>query len=156
MVNNGLDPAYQRCSSCGYSVFNNPVGATEAVIIRNEKTLMVKRAQQPRRGYWDFPGGFLDGHETPEHGIIREVREETGLIFRPKRLVGVYNNTQYWWHGRFAPCIVISFIGTASGRLALQHEATEAQWIDIRDKPRMAFSYHARVLRDIGKIRSKV
>ncbi|MEP7102477.1 MAG: NUDIX hydrolase [Burkholderiales bacterium] len=36
------------------------------------------------------PAGHLDPEESPEQGVIREVLEETGCVFTPDRLVGVY------------------------------------------------------------------
>ena len=36
------------------------------------------------------PAGHLDPEESPEHGVIREVLEETACVFTPDRLVGVY------------------------------------------------------------------
>ncbi len=145
----GNEPPYQHCTSCGYSMFDNPVGATEAIIVRNGTVLMMRRAKEPRRGFWDFPGGFIDGFETPEHGVIREVREETGLRFKPKRLVGVYVNTQYLWHGRRVPCIVVSFLGTATGRLARNHESSTAAWVAFRLIRKIAFDYQKQVLHDL-------
>lgn len=145
----GNEPRFQRCKRCGYSLFNNPVGATEAVIIRNGRILMIRRAKEPRKGFWDFPGGFIDGFETPGEGIIREVREETGFTFKPTRLVGVYVNTQYLWHGRRVPCIVVSFLGRATGRLSRNHEAASSRWIDLRRIRQTAFSYQKQVLRDL-------
>lgn len=42
-------------------------------------------------GLWHPPGGFADLGETTTHTIVREVREETGLDVRPRRVVGVYS-----------------------------------------------------------------
>lgn len=148
-----VDPAYLQCASCGYSIFDNPVGATEAVIVRKDKALMMRRAKAPRRGFWDIPGGFLDGFETPEHGIIREVREETGLAFKPITLIGVYVNTQYQWDGRRVPIIVASFLGTASGHLVPSDEASSYAWRELRRIRQTAFNYQKQVFRDIGRVR---
>lgn len=143
------EPPYQRCKNCGYSIFNNPVGATEAIIIRSGKALMLRRAKEPRRGYWDFPGGFIDGFETPEQGVIREVREETGLMYKPKRLIGVYVNTQYAWHGQRVPIIVVSYLGSASGRLKRTNEASELAWRNLSRIRQTAFNYQKKALSDL-------
>ncbi len=50
-------------------------------VIVNEKNelLAVRRAKEPAKGTLDLPGGFCDCYETGEEGVVREVKEETGL-----------------------------------------------------------------------------
>lgn len=70
----------KRCQACGFVYYFNPSASTVAVIV-NEKDelLVVRRAKEPARGTLDLPGGFSDCYETSEEGVVREVREETGL-----------------------------------------------------------------------------
>jgi ADP-ribose pyrophosphatase YjhB (NUDIX family) len=46
---------------------------------RDGRVLLVRRAREPWRGYWDMPGGFCEPEEYPAATAIREVREEVGL-----------------------------------------------------------------------------
>jgi ADP-ribose pyrophosphatase YjhB (NUDIX family) len=59
---------------CGAIVFNS-----------NDEILMIKRAN----GRWFYPGGFCDIGLSPAENVVREVREETGLVVSPVRLIGV-------------------------------------------------------------------
>ncbi|MGW7413513.1 NUDIX hydrolase [Streptomyces sp. NPDC054863] len=48
--------------------------------------------QRTDNGAWEPPGGVLELHESPEEGVRREIREETGLDVTVERLSGVYKN----------------------------------------------------------------
>ena len=70
----------KRCAACGFTYFFNPAAATVAVIFNDKGELLVaRRAEEPDKGTLDLPGGFVDSCETMEQGLLREVREETGL-----------------------------------------------------------------------------
>ncbi len=55
-----------------------------AIIERNGKILLALRNTEPFKGYWAIPGGHIDFGETAEQAVIREVKEETGLVIKPR------------------------------------------------------------------------
>jgi ADP-ribose pyrophosphatase YjhB (NUDIX family) len=63
--------------------------------------LLIQRNQEPNRGHWTLPGGFVESEETAEAAVVREVQEETGLRCAIVGLVGFRNrpdpgvNTSY-------------------------------------------------------------
>ncbi len=58
---------------------NNPTRIRcGAIIIKDDKVLLIKRVK-PDRTYWVFPGGGIEQGETVEEGLKREIYEETGL-----------------------------------------------------------------------------
>ena len=57
---------------------------------RDGRVLLAKRAIEPRLGYWDLPGGFLEEGEEPLDGLRREFREETGLEVEPVEWLGAF------------------------------------------------------------------
>ncbi len=68
------------------------VAATLCYVRRAGKTLMLHRNKKEgdvHRGKWNGLGGKLDPGESPEECVIREVREESGLVIRTPRLRGV-------------------------------------------------------------------
>jgi 8-oxo-dGTP diphosphatase len=57
-----------------------PIVAVLAVVLRDNRALIVQRAQQPNAGRWGFPGGVLELGETVAEGAMRELKEETGIV----------------------------------------------------------------------------
>jgi len=65
------------CESCGFVLYVNASAAVAAFIINEQGDLLVcKRAKEPVKGTLDLPGGFVDGNETAEEAICREIAEE--------------------------------------------------------------------------------
>jgi 8-oxo-dGTP diphosphatase len=61
--------------------------AVGAVVVDQGRVLLVRRGQEPLKGHWSLPGGALELGESLADGLVREVREETGLIVEPIELV---------------------------------------------------------------------
>lgn len=65
------------------SILNSAKLAVDAVVLAGSgsstKILVIKRKNAPFKGEWSLPGGLLDPYESPWEGVIRELREETGL-----------------------------------------------------------------------------
>ncbi len=68
------------CSYCGLHYYINPKGCN-AIILKNsnEEILLVKRKHEPKKGFFDLPGGFIDLNETIEESMHREIKEELGI-----------------------------------------------------------------------------
>jgi 8-oxo-dGTP diphosphatase len=65
------------------------VSVAAAIVDESGQLLAVRRRDN---GHWEPPGGILELHETIQAGLVREVREETGLEVEPQALSGVYKN----------------------------------------------------------------
>lgn len=107
-----------------------------ALVLNTEnKVLLVRRAPHLiRGGKFDIPGGFMDRDETTEQGVLRELREETGvqgkikLLFRindsPKRPKEDRQNVDFIY--------IVEMIG---GELKTDSESTEVGWFSQKDLP---------------------
>lgn len=82
-----------RCRSCGYIYFHNTAAAVGAIIEIGGKVLLIKRAHEPKLGYFDLPGGFVDYKESVDGALVREVREECNLDVIDLRYFGSFGNT---------------------------------------------------------------
>ena len=58
---------------------DRPVVGVGAVVVRDGKALIVKRAHEPRKGEWSLPGGLLELGESLQDAVRREIKEETNL-----------------------------------------------------------------------------
>jgi mutator protein MutT len=87
----------KHCSNCGFTYYQNPSSATAAFILNSKGELLVaRRAKNPAKGTLDLPGGFVDNGESGEQGIIREIKEETGLdIHKVEYLFSIPNIYRY-------------------------------------------------------------
>src|SRR5437660_11533680 len=68
-----------------------PLVGVGAIIIEENRVLLVKRARPPLLAQWSIPGGALEVGELVREAVVREAREETGLIVEPGELLGVYD-----------------------------------------------------------------
>jgi len=65
---------------------------SQALIVQNDKVLMVKQYVQRGDIVWNFPGGGIEDEETPEQACIRETKEETGFDVTIEEHLHTYNN----------------------------------------------------------------
>jgi len=64
-----------------------PLVGVGAVIVQERRVLLVQRGREPLKGHWSIPGGLIEVGESLQNGVIREVREETGLVVEPIELI---------------------------------------------------------------------
>jgi NAD+ diphosphatase len=80
------------CDKCGFEYYHNVASAAGVIIEYGSKVLLAIRANEPKAGMLDFPGGFADYGEPIEETLIREVREELGIkIKNPRYLTSAPN-----------------------------------------------------------------
>ncbi len=73
------------CEKCGFDYYHNVASAAGVIIEYGSKVLVVVRANEPRKGLLDVPGGFADYGESAEEALAREVREELGIKIKNQR-----------------------------------------------------------------------
>ena len=64
-----------------------PLVGVGAVVEKEGRVLLVRRGSEPLKGDWSLPGGLLEVGEALPDGVVREVREETGLMVEPVELI---------------------------------------------------------------------
>ncbi|MEK7182862.1 MAG: NUDIX domain-containing protein [Patescibacteria group bacterium] len=99
------------CKRCDFHFYINPKPAN-ALILENEKgeILLLKRKKQPKKGYWDLPGGFVDLGENIEESVEREIKEELGIHLKEFKYLGSYPD-KYFYQGMNFPTLCFVFYG---------------------------------------------
>ncbi len=125
--------------------YENPALTVDAVWIRGDRILLVRRGRPPYQGMLALPGGFVEREETVEAAAVRELKEETGLSARPWRLVGVYSGPD---RDPRKPTTTVAFLMRGRARLPRGgDDAATASWVLLRDARPLAFD-HERIVRD--------
>ncbi len=108
-----------------------------------DQVLLTRRSDN---GRWCLPGGGMDPGESAAEACAREVLEETGLIVRVGRLVGVYttpNLVIVYSDGNRVQPVAFSFEAEAiGGALSLSDETTEYGYYAVDDMKNMDLMEH--------------
>jgi ADP-ribose pyrophosphatase YjhB (NUDIX family) len=78
-----------QAPACTYVHYNNPVPVTAALVEHGSSIVLVQNKGWPK-DWFGLVSGFLEAHEDPRHGVVREVKEELGLDVDIVSLIGVY------------------------------------------------------------------
>lgn len=121
-----------------------PSITVDGVLMRDKKILLIKRKNEPFKGKWALPGGFVEYGEKVEDAVIREFREEVGIEAKIKKLLGVYSDPSRDPRGH---TISIVFILDAKGTPKAGDDAIDAKFFDIDKLPPLAFD-HDKIIED--------
>lgn len=123
------------CKACGFVYYLNPKAAVAAFIVNEGGELLVcRRAKDPALGMLDLPGGFTDCFETAEEAVVREVKEETGLVVNRTHylfsLPNIYHYSGIDIHTMdlFFECDILSPAG-----LLAQDDVAESKFVALTD-----------------------
>ena len=110
-----------------------PQLAASAVIFRDAKILLVRRARDPGRGRYSLPGGRVEWGETLQQALHREVAEETGLTIAIIGLAGIREVLPASGGGHF---VVLSYAARwTGGEVVLNDEHEGYEWVAPDDAP---------------------
>jgi len=129
----------------------HPLIGVGAIIIEDDRAVLVKRAHPPIQGQWSIPGGVLEVGELVRKAAVREAREETGLIVEPGELLGVFDRVLRDAEGRVQyHYVLIDFLcRVVGGQLHAASDAAEVRWFKRDELPalNLAPDTHAVILK---------
>jgi ADP-ribose pyrophosphatase YjhB (NUDIX family) len=141
------DSPRRRCARCGFIHYNNPVPAAGGIIQRDSAVCLVRRAFEPRKGYWSLPAGFMEYAESARQCAEREVAEETGLRAHAGDVLGVYSGFD---DPRQHAVLIVYWMDEPELREPIPgDDAEEVIFFRVEDIPeKIAFRAHREALRD--------
>lgn len=125
----GRERAY--CPECGFVHFHDPKLAVGALVINQNRVLLIRRNVIPRIGYWALPSGFVEYDEQPRPALQREVEEETGLLVTAGPVIDVFPLSDPRKRGVF----LLFRAQVQGGELQAGDDVSEAQWFSEGEIP---------------------
>lgn len=115
----------------------SPLVGIGAVIVEQSHVLLIRRGQPPLLGEWSLPGGVLECGETLREAVVREAREETGLLVETGEMLGVYERLIRGDEGRMRyHYVLIDFLcRPVSGDLNAGSDAADVRWFTPDELP---------------------
>lgn len=99
-----------------------------------KKLLAIKRRDV---AMWTLPGGGIDEGETPEEAAIREVLEETGVVVKVQRTVGIYTPVRFT---KTLTYLIECF--AVDGVPKVTDEVCDVGFFPIHNPPQLFFKLH--------------
>ncbi|MFZ0798914.1 MAG: NUDIX hydrolase [Terriglobales bacterium] len=125
----------------------SPLVGVGAVIVddrqHDRRVLLIRRGQPPLLGEWSLPGGVLECGETLREAVVREAREETGLVVETREMLGVYERVIRGDEGRVRyHYVLIDFLcRPVGGDLKAGSDAADVRWFAPNELPLLNLPY---------------
>ncbi len=132
------------CPQCGWIYFADPKVAAAVLIEKDGRVLLVRRVNEPFRGRWTLPAGFVDAGEDPSEAAGRECLEETGLTVHVGGVLDVVAGME---HTRGANFIIVYQAVITGGEIMPGDDADAVDWFLRSELPPLAFRATEKVLR---------
>ena len=131
--------------------YPRPAVTVDCVVLRYEepelKVLLIRRKQDPYRGYWALPGGFINMDEELEQAARRELHEETGVKrVRFLEQFGAFAKIGRDPRGRTLSVVYLALLKPHEDQIQAADDAQEAKWVTWRKRLSLAFD-HKDILR---------
>lgn len=109
------------------------------------QVLLIERGNDPYKGCWAFPGGFMNMDETAEECARRELKEETLLEVHELKQLGAYTAVHRDPRERVISVVFYTLVHPTEVKGG--DDARQAQWFPVKEVPKLAFD-HDLILHD--------
>ena len=123
--------------------YPRPAVTADCVVITLEavpRVLLIQRGNEPFKGSWAFPGGFMNMDETTEECAVRELEEETGVRISGLHQIGAFSKIDRDPRGR---TITVAYLAIVNQPLDARgmDDAKGAAWFPMNKLPKLAFDH---------------
>jgi 8-oxo-dGTP diphosphatase len=108
-----------------------PILGIGAIVVNEDKVLLIERGHDPLKGEWSLPGGAVEVGEHLEDAVRREVLEETGLDVEPVSVVEIFERIMPDRDGRaeYHYVLVDYLCKLLGGELQAASDVSRAEWV---------------------------
>ena len=115
------------------STTSYPIPAVIAMVIHDDKVLLVRRGKEPNKGRWGLPGGKIELGEAITEAALRELKEETNITAQAEQIltafdVIMHDEKQQTQHHYILIPVLCSYL---DGIAKAASDAAEVRWFDI-------------------------
>jgi 8-oxo-dGTP diphosphatase len=119
------------------------------------KVLLIERGQEPFKGRWALPGGFVQVDETLDEAARRELAEETGLKDVFLEQLYTFGNVDRDPRERVVSVAYYALVKLASHETKAATDAADAKWFPISKTPKLAFDYGDILAAALARLKGK-
>jgi len=135
----------------------HPVVGVGAVVVRDGRALIVKRAHEPRKGEWSLPGGLLELGESLPDAVRREIKEETSLDIEVGPIIETFDRVHRDDEGKIRyHFVIVDYVCWPNGGEAVPgSDAEGVAWVSADEIDEYKVNAHAKavILKGLGVLR---
>ena len=118
--------------------------------------LLIERGNEPFKGEWALPGGFLNMDEDTDTCALRELQEETGLEKVYVEQLYTFSRVDRDPRGRVITIAYYALVNLFDYQVKAGDDAVNARWFALSELPELAFDHADIIQTAIGRLRGKI
>jgi 8-oxo-dGTP diphosphatase len=119
------------------------------------KVLLIRRGQEPFKGQWAMPGGFVEIDESLKRAAWRELREETGVRAASLQQLGAFGRPDRDPRERIITVVYYSTVPRSQLQFRADSDASEAALFEVAALPSLASDHNRIIARAVERLRQQ-
>lgn len=143
-----------KCKKCSKSFYANSKPTATVVVMCGKELLIGIRGNEPKKGMYDFFGGFLHYGEDPKDGAVREFKEESGYDLDKNKLelLGIWID-DYLFEDVNYELLNVIYLYNVEEKFEVEaaDDVAETKWVSINDDLDMAFDHQKKIIEQLNR-----